>query len=513
MDFPPIPDVFTDAPRARVFCIPPASAPTINTIDKRDAEQLDYDFDYLRWLARDEAINNVAATIAPVDSIVNVQTKLNANGTIAKLWVTGGVAGMAYMARLMISTTGGRMREEQIMVRVASERVVTGDPDPYAHINNAAGTAALLSFVDTAGVKRGQILMVDGDVWILSNAVYDNDKREFYRVDKTRAAFGLQVQGQNAIPGEEGLGYHTSGTNFWVAQPATYELIRNGGDPANDRYAGIGGWENGFILTSERQFTIGGMGIELDGSGTFPYGRVVHATSIISWARRFTGMVRNIYPDFGGFDDKTADAWLAGVIEQYDVNDDKRPTLPGTEKYLIAALPAGSDGPEDIVELLAAFSDGRVLLGKSPDANDISEQIATTRHVAGKLARASAAEIVGDSSTKLVGVGESWDAAKWVALGNLAGVVSVDASQGFRFYGVLTADVTIQYLNVKNGQPVEVALIQDGTGNHAVTWDARVKFIGAKPTIATDAGGVAVVATVEGTWSDGLLIGSGGKLA
>lgn len=197
-----------------------------------------------------------------------------------------------------------------------------------------------MAFTDSAGATRGQIVSVSGDLWILSNARWDVSTDEFYRIDNTKAAFGWQLQGQGFIPGEPDLGFYVAGATLWVAQPESYSLIRNGGVSSNPRFAGIGGWELGHVLTQERQFTVGGMGIELDGSGTFPYGRVVHSTTGTVYARRLTGGMHNVYPDLGGRDDTAKPGWFWGWSEQYNPAD--MTTVAGSRKWQIAYLPNGT---------------------------------------------------------------------------------------------------------------------------------------------------------------------------
>lgn len=197
-----------------------------------------------------------------------------------------------------------------------------------------------LSFTDTADDTRAQIVTVSGDLWILANAVWDSGTDEFYRIDTTKAAFGWQIQAVGLIPGEPELGYNVAGATMWVAQPAAYTVIRNGGSTSNPRFAGVGGWELGHTLTQERQFTVGGMGIELDGSGTYPYSRVVHSTTGTTYARRLSGGMHNTYPDLGGRDDVAKPGWFWGWNEQY--NTGTGATVAGSRKWTVAYLPAGT---------------------------------------------------------------------------------------------------------------------------------------------------------------------------
>lgn len=158
--------------------------------------------------------------------------------------------------------------------------------------------------------ERGSIIVIYGDLWILTNARWDPVEEEFYRLDRTKPAFGQHLQGQNLIPGEAELGFLISGLNNWVAQPAAYDLIKGDGNPLSPRYAVTGGWELGFTLTQERQMTVGGGGIEVDGYGTTPYGRFQH--TLVNNIRR-TGIMTNSFTDEMGRDDTTKSSWWFGI--------------------------------------------------------------------------------------------------------------------------------------------------------------------------------------------------------
>lgn len=203
-----------------------------------------------------------------------------------------------------------------------------------------------LNLPEPDGTQRSQIILIEGDTWILANAYWDDVAQDFYRVDKTKAAFGIQLQGKNYIPGEESLGFNVAGLTQWVASPAAYDLIRGGGLTTGNRYATTGGWELGMVMTQERQMTLGGAGIEVDGFGTFPYGRVQHYT--INGIRR-TGLLSNAYLDESGRDDPSQSSWGAGF--------DRSSTA---EYYKIRRAPAGGSSL-NWVEYLSISQNGEVV--------------------------------------------------------------------------------------------------------------------------------------------------------
>ena len=147
MNFPPIPDTFSDAPKARVVNVPPGDALAIASFTKRDDEQIDYDFNYGRWLTAVERVTSAVAVVVPPDPSVSVATQINANGTVAKLWVTGGIAGMRYTVSMVVTTDGARVKEEEFISRIASERLASGDPEALAESATASAIAAAESAV------------------------------------------------------------------------------------------------------------------------------------------------------------------------------------------------------------------------------------------------------------------------------------------------------------------------------------------------------------------------------
>ena len=228
-----------------------------------------------------------------------------------------------------------------------------------------------LNFVDTGNVQRGQFCSVSGDLWFIVNAYWDPGLQNFYRVDPTHAAFGYQMQAVGLIPGEPDLGYFVAGATMWVAQPESYTIIRGGGDPDGGIFGFVGGWELGWTLTQQRQLTIGGGGMEIDGYGTFPYGRVVNNTTGTLLAKRIIGMMMNAYTDFGGYDDPTQESWYWGYVESYNPagGGPPYPIVPGTSHWAIVYQPANNNPTSPVWdELLTVQPDGEVLVSINPTA-------------------------------------------------------------------------------------------------------------------------------------------------
>jgi hypothetical protein len=108
--------------------------------------------------------------------------------------------------------------------------------------------------------NRSFITEINGDLWIASNATYDGTN--WNRVDTTKYAFAIQIQGYGNIPGET-----FQGVNIWKAAP--------GANPIGP-FLAQGGWETLAIGTAYSGFVVGGSTIEIDGSGAqYGYSRVI----------------------------------------------------------------------------------------------------------------------------------------------------------------------------------------------------------------------------------------------
>lgn len=110
---------------------------------------------------------------------------------------------------------------------------------------------------------------------------------------------------------------------------------------------------------------------------------------------------------------------------------------------------------------------------------------------------ATAAQIRQGNSSVALTADQAWAAAGWVDLGNSgSGNLNIDCNLGVRFRVVLTGNVTVNFLNAKDGQPVDVAFVQDATGGRTLSWNSNIRFPNATtPTVATAANGWALIFT------------------
>lgn len=161
--------------------------------------------------------------------------------------------------------------------------------------------AALIESANTALEGSGFYVaqMTAGDVWLTVNAKWDKELGRWNRIDTSAYAYAFVFQAFSSIPGEEAFGGNTA-IMMLRAVPAP--------NPLGPFWA-VGGWENLAIFDQFRHIVTGGEGIEVDGSGTFPYGRFVHAPA--SGVVR-TGTLTNLFVDFSGVDSNTAPSWFIG---------------------------------------------------------------------------------------------------------------------------------------------------------------------------------------------------------
>jgi hypothetical protein len=127
------------------------------------------------------------------------------------------------------------------------------------------------------------------------------------------------------------------------------------------------------------------------------------------------------------------------------------------------------------------------------------------------LVRTTAAEILANSADNVVTNATAWDASKWIDLGYRSGSVVLDGNAGCRFFMRLAGNVTISVANVKSGQPIDIACIQDATGGRTVSWSGFAFPDGLVPSVYTGAGAWAVL--YSGVWNPFLgMQGAGWKI-
>jgi len=104
----------------------------------------------------------------------------------------------------------------------------------------------------------------DGDFYWAINAVYDGSS--WNRVDPDKYAYLLVVWSKHNV--DEGAGPPSG--------PMWYRAIPRPGNPAIEGWQAQYGWETGLMVTEDRNLVLGGINLEVDGSGNKPHGRFTH---------------------------------------------------------------------------------------------------------------------------------------------------------------------------------------------------------------------------------------------
>lgn len=173
------------------------------------------------------------------------------------------------------------------------------------------------------------------EYWLLINAYYDESLERFIKMDATATSFGIQMQAKGTYPGEADLGYtNNTGVNIWrnprkadvYKDTTTYDYT----DYDDNNYIGAerrsdnvwvefglsSGWSNNLMTDSYGGVTVGGNGIEIDGAGIFPFGRVTNSSFNDGTNTYYIlGMLDNAYHPNGTTwkcDSNEYEAWFFG---------------------------------------------------------------------------------------------------------------------------------------------------------------------------------------------------------
>ena len=91
-------------------------------VSKQPNEVLDYDIDCSEWLAPGDYLDILTpavVSVTPTGSVGNLTVSSSSmTTTVLKLWLTSGVAGTKYKVQARVSTTGGRVKEFEMYVKV-----------------------------------------------------------------------------------------------------------------------------------------------------------------------------------------------------------------------------------------------------------------------------------------------------------------------------------------------------------------------------------------------------------
>lgn len=83
---------------------------------KQPVDVLDYDINFTEWL--DDKQDTIASVVATVEPTGLILEDTAFNGGIVKVFTSGGTSGVTYKISVTITTTGGRVKQVEIGVKV-----------------------------------------------------------------------------------------------------------------------------------------------------------------------------------------------------------------------------------------------------------------------------------------------------------------------------------------------------------------------------------------------------------
>lgn len=87
----------------------------LGTMRKRPDDTLDYDVSFERWLSAGDDLTDATATADSIDLTVN---SVSLSGSVAKVWLSAGLAGNSYQITVTATTSQGRIKEVTFNLRV-----------------------------------------------------------------------------------------------------------------------------------------------------------------------------------------------------------------------------------------------------------------------------------------------------------------------------------------------------------------------------------------------------------
>jgi hypothetical protein len=87
----------------------------LGTFTKQPVEIKDYDIDYTKWMPVGDSIQSVTASISPAGLTLG---SVLVNGLVVKIWLSGGTNGLSYKITVNVTTTGGRLQQDEFFIKV-----------------------------------------------------------------------------------------------------------------------------------------------------------------------------------------------------------------------------------------------------------------------------------------------------------------------------------------------------------------------------------------------------------
>lgn len=88
----------------------------VGVVIQQPDEHLDYDFNYTDWFGdTNDAIDTIEVASAPAGLTL---TGIKTSATAVKIWAGGGTDGDIYYVEVTITTTAGRVKQDELEIRI-----------------------------------------------------------------------------------------------------------------------------------------------------------------------------------------------------------------------------------------------------------------------------------------------------------------------------------------------------------------------------------------------------------
>jgi len=89
--------------------------PILAKFEKQPADIQDYDISFTDWLAG--YADTGASQVTTVETGITLAASMLSGGVV-KVWLSGGLNGTSYKVTTTLSTTGGRVKQAEIVIKV-----------------------------------------------------------------------------------------------------------------------------------------------------------------------------------------------------------------------------------------------------------------------------------------------------------------------------------------------------------------------------------------------------------
>lgn len=91
----------------------------VGKVTKQPVDVQDYDISFVDWLtALGDTADSATATISGSDAVATVFASPTVSSGVVKVWVSGGTSGVTYKVSVTMSSTGGRVKQAELSVKV-----------------------------------------------------------------------------------------------------------------------------------------------------------------------------------------------------------------------------------------------------------------------------------------------------------------------------------------------------------------------------------------------------------